>query len=128
MKQYIKETRFYHHTFLFFYVRWLVFHYHYAKKFKKLPKKLFQFLGWMRKNFIPGNFSWRVSAEYRTYLMHFSNISNVYKLFQKYSLNWFYAVLIFTSKLRDPPPQQNYPSPTKIKISDPPQQTLFWNF
>ena len=31
------------------------------------------------------------------------------KLFQKYSLYWYYAVLIFTSKLRDPPPQQNYP-------------------
>ena len=25
---------------------------------------------------------------------------------QKYSLYWYYAVLIFTSKLRDPPPPQ----------------------
>ena len=35
------------------------------------------------------------------------------KLFQKYSLYWFYAVLIFTSKLRETPPPPN-------KISDPP--------
>ena len=29
-----------------------------------------------------------------------------------------FAILIFTSKLHDPPPQQNYPPPhTKIKIS-----------
>ena len=28
-----------------------------------------------------------------------------------------YAILIFTSKLNDPPPQQNYPPHTKIKIS-----------
>ena len=32
--------------------------------------------------------------------MHFSN---TYKLFQKYSLYWYYTVLIFTSKLCDPP-------------------------
>ena len=49
--------------------------------------------------------------------MHFSNISRVY--FQKYSLYWHYAVLIFTSKLRDPPPQTilSPPPPTKIEIS-----------
>ena len=50
--------------------------------------------------------------------MHFSNISRVY--FQKYSLYWHYAVLIFTSKLRDPPPPQTIlspPPPTKIEIS-----------
>ena len=29
----------------------------------KPSKKMFQFPGWMRKNFIPGNFSWRISAE-----------------------------------------------------------------
>ena len=48
--------------------------------------------------------------------MHFSNISRVY--FQKYSLYWHYAVLIFTSKLRDPPPQTilSPPPPTKIEI------------
>ena len=53
------------------------------------------------------------------------------KLFQKYSLYWFYAVLIFTSKLRGPL-QQNYPSPqqynppppTKIKTSDPLAKTF----
>ena len=36
------------------------------------------------------------------------------KLFQKYSLYWFYAVLIFTSNLRDspppPPPAPSHPS------------------
>ena len=32
------------------------------KNFKTF-QKLFQFSGWMRKNFIPANFSWRVSAE-----------------------------------------------------------------
>ena len=29
----------------------------------KPSKKMFQFSGWTRKSFIPGNFSWRVSAE-----------------------------------------------------------------
>ena len=33
------------------------------KKLIHLPKKMFQCLGWMRKNFIPGNFSWSVIAE-----------------------------------------------------------------
>ena len=51
------------------------------------------------------------------------------KLFQKYSLYWFYAVLIFTSKLRGPlqqnspsPQQYTPPPPTKIKTSDPPSK------
>ena len=33
-------------------------------------------------------------------------------LFQKYSLCWYYAVLIFTLKLRDPSPQQHTPPPS----------------
>ena len=33
------------------------------KKLLNLPKKLFQCLGWMRKNFIPGSFNWSVAAE-----------------------------------------------------------------
>ena len=37
------------------------------KTLKIFQKKLFQFPAWMRKNFIPGNFSWRISAEYRIY-------------------------------------------------------------
>ena len=46
------------------------------------------------------------------------------KLFQKYSLYWFYAVLIFTSKLRGPL-QQNYPSPQQY--NPPPHQNKnFW--
>ena len=33
------------------------------KTLLNLLKKMFQCLGWMRKNFIPGNFSWSVAAE-----------------------------------------------------------------
>ena len=33
------------------------------QKTLKPSKKIFQCPGWMRKNFIPGNFSWRVVAE-----------------------------------------------------------------
>ena len=33
------------------------------QKTLKPSKKIFQCPGWMRKNFIPGNFSWRVAAE-----------------------------------------------------------------
>ena len=113
---------------------------------------MFQCTGWMGKNFIPGNFSWRVAAETwdakekgwlekqqcSKHLRHIAiekdilselnrcifQISLLNYLFQKYSLYWYYAVLIFTSKLRDTPPSN------KIKISDPPppQQRLFWNF
>ena len=52
--------------------------------------------------------------------MHFSNISKVY--FQKYYLYWHYAVLIFTSKLHDPPPPQTIlpPSPNQNKNFWPP--------
>ena len=62
MKQYIKETRFYHHTFLFFMYVDLSF-INTAQKTLKPSKKMFQFPGWMRKNFIPRNFSWKVSAD-----------------------------------------------------------------
>ena len=34
-----------------------------TQKTLKPSKKMFQFPGWMRKNFIPVNFSWRVSTE-----------------------------------------------------------------
>ena len=112
----------------------------------------------MRKNFIPGNFRWRVSTETwdasffkKSWLekqqivpntcnvlplkkIFFQNFTDAFfkyvlsilsKLFQKYSLYWYYAVLIFTSKLHDPSPhQQNYPPPpTKTKIPDPPAKT-----
>ena len=33
------------------------------QKTLKPSKKMFQCPGWMRKNFIPGNFNWRVAAE-----------------------------------------------------------------
>ena len=61
-KQYIKETRFYHHNFLFFMCDDLSF-INTTQKTLKPSKKIFQFPGWMRKNFIPWNFSWMVSAE-----------------------------------------------------------------
>ena len=62
MKQYIKETRSYHHAFLFFMCDDLSF-INTTQKTLKPSKKMFQCPGWMRKNFIPGNFSWRVAAE-----------------------------------------------------------------
>ena len=40
---------------------------------------------------------------------------NYITLFQKYSLYWYFAVFIFTSKLRDPPPPP--PPPDKITPS-----------
>ena len=57
LKQCVKETHFYHHTFLFV-MWWLAFHQHYAKNFKTFQKKMFQLPGRMRKNFRP-----RISAE-----------------------------------------------------------------
>ena len=33
------------------------------KKLLNLPEKMFQHLRWLRKNFIPGNFSWGIAAE-----------------------------------------------------------------
>ena len=45
---------------------------------------------------------------------------NYITLFQKYSLYWYFAVFIFTSKLRDPPPPPPPPPPTKLP--PPPQQ------
>ena len=40
LKHSIKETRSYHLTFLFFYVRWLVFYQHCAKNFKTFQKNV----------------------------------------------------------------------------------------
>ena len=110
----------------------------------------------MRKNFIPGNFRWRVSTETwdasffkKSWLekqqivpntcnvlplkkIFFQNFTDAFfkyvlsilsKLFQKYSLYWYYAVLIFTSKLHDPSPhQQNYPPSHQNKNSWPPSK------
>ena len=44
-------------------LQWLVFHYHYAKNFRTFQKRMLQSPGWIRKNVIPRNFSWRVCAE-----------------------------------------------------------------
>ena len=50
-------------------------------------------------------------------------------LFQKYSLYWSYAILIFTLKLNVAPPHHSHTHKitpnTKIKILDHPQQRLF---
>ena len=129
---------------------------------------MFQCPGWMRKNFILGNFGWRVAAEtwdascFKKGLLEkqqsvpntcailplkkifYQNLTDAFfkylwsilsYLLQKYSLYWFYSVLIFTSKLRDPPANKITPPPSSnIKISAPPsppphhQQRLFWNF
>ena len=62
LKQHMKKTRSYHHTFLFFLCENLSFINTMQKNIKTF-QKMFQFLRWMRKNFIPRNFSWRVLAE-----------------------------------------------------------------
>ena len=51
LKQYIKETRFYHHFSIFSHVM------------TSRSLTLCKFRGWTIKSFIPCNFSWRVSAE-----------------------------------------------------------------
>ena len=62
LKQYIKETLFTIILFNFFMCDDLSF-INTTQNALKPSKKMFQFLGWMRKNFIPWNFQWRLSAE-----------------------------------------------------------------
>ena len=65
MKQYIKERCSYHHTIILFYFFTcddLLFNNNMQKTLKP-SKKMFQFPGWMTKNFIDRNFSWRVLME-----------------------------------------------------------------
>ena len=119
------------------------------KALKPLPKKLFQCPGWMRKNFIPRNFSWRVVArgnEMQVASKIYWKNNRVFQILAPIAtekdilseLNrcifqislipkiLFILVLcrsVFYSKITWPPP------PTKIKISDHPLwQRLFWNF
>ena len=56
------KKHFYHHTFLFFIYDDLSF-INTTQQTLKPSKKKFQFPRWMKKNFIPENFSWRVLAE-----------------------------------------------------------------
>ena len=56
LKHYIKETRSYHHTFLFCFCVMTCLSLTLRKKLLNFPKKMFQCLGWIRKIFIPGNF------------------------------------------------------------------------
>ena len=58
MKEYIKET----HSYTILMCDDLSF-INTTQKTLKPSKKMFQCPGWMRKNFIPRNFSWRVAAE-----------------------------------------------------------------
>ena len=75
LKQYIKETRFYHHTFVFFMCDDLPF-INATQKTLKTSKKMFQFLEWMRKNFI------------------FSSILHIQiSLLQNFSSNWHFWFL-----------------------------------
>ena len=59
----------------------------------------------------------------------FQILSILSQLFQKYSLYWYCTILIFTSKLRERPSQQNYPPQQynplpKLKFLTAPQQKL----
>ena len=151
MKQYIKETRFYHHTFLF-YVRWLAFHEHCAKNFKtyqnnvsipkmdekKLHTREFQLKGIgrnMRRNLLQKRSAVK-TTECSKHLRHIATEKDIFSeltrcIFQislKYIklvipeilfilVYWYYEILIFTSKLRDP---HNKITPHQKKISDTP--------
>ena len=116
------------------------------QKTLKPSKRMFLFPGWMRKNFIPWNFSWRVlvetwDASKKGLLkkqhsvpntcnisplekIFFQNLDAFFKylwsilsqLFQKYSLYWYYPILI-NFKITWPP--KHYSPPTKITISVP---------
>ena len=57
------------------------------------------------------------------YISSFSSILSY--LFQKYSLYWHYAVLIFTSKLHDRPQQYNPPHLNKMFCPPPPPSKDF---
>ena len=102
------------------------------KTSKPFKKKCVQFPGWMRKNFIRRNVSWRVLAEtwdasyFKKGLLekqqcsntcNISSLKNIFfqnltEPFLKYLwLYWYYTILIFTSKL---------PDPTTNKITLPP--------
>ena len=118
---------------------------------------MFQCLGWMRKNFIHGNFSWSIAAEtwdascfkkgllekpqsvpntcailplkkifYQNLTVNRWTFQTLLKyinlVFPKYSFYSYYAVLIFTSKLREPPPR------TKITFFEPLSKGFFWKF
>ena len=106
-----------------------------------------QFPGWMRKNFMPGNFSWRVSAEkwdaswvFQTLATIFSELKRcIFQISLKYiklvipkilfilalwSFN-FYFKITATPPTPSPAPQQNYAPPQQY---DPPihQYRNFW--
>ena len=63
MKKHIKETRSYHHAFLFFFMCDDLSLINTTQNSFKPFEKVFQCLGWMRKNFIHGSFSWSIAAE-----------------------------------------------------------------
>ena len=63
MKKYIKRNTFLPSYFSIFLCAMTHLSLTLCKKNFKTFQKIFQFLGWIRKNFIPRNFSWRVLAE-----------------------------------------------------------------
>ena len=98
-----------------------------------------QFPGWMRKNFIPGNSSWRVSGRNMRWKLlqncvpNTCDISPLKKIFFQISLKYiklvipiilFILVLCnfnFYFKITWTPSHQQYnPAPPKMKFSDPP--------
>ena len=119
-----------------------------CKKLLNLPKKMFKWLGWMRKIFTPGNFSWRTAAENvsskKVYLKN-NSVPNtcltlpLKKIFCQSLTDAFYIKLVipkilfilallsfnFYFEIMWPSPLS---PPPKLKFLIPPQQSLFWNF
>ena len=111
------------------------------KNFKTF-QKMFQFPGWIRKNFIPGSFSWRVLAEtwdascFRKGLLEkqqsIPNTCDILPLKKIFFQNLTDAVFknlvknYVTSPTKLPPPPPTIKPLHQNKIFSP-QQRLFWS-
>ena len=127
------------------------------QKTLKPSKKMFQFPGWMRKNFIHENFSWRVSTEtwdascfkkgllekqqeYSKNLWHISTekyiFSEINRSIFQISLTYIklvipkilFILVLCSFNFYFKTTWSPSPSPTKIKISEPPQAKTFLKF